>query len=219
MKFNLDSIKKQPQYALLATAIVAGGITYGVTYRMVIESIREQKDGLYVELQMTKQRLSSVEATNAAHEALCTSKLQAQSKESQDRCDKQLTAAIDTSRQLVLTNEKLIEDGKRKDQALVSTTAQLNGQQNAASQLKQLRIDENLIAKRLEALHADHKKVSRNYGINKIECEKKSEYSFGNICEHASMGKAQLDSIALEIESSKLRLAQKQQQIVQLQSR
>lgn len=87
-------------------------------------------------------------------------------------------------------------------------------------QLRQLKADEKILSTRLNLLHGKHKALSREYGYNRIECEseKKDFYAAGNICEHASMNKSELESVEREIESTKIQMAQVQQQIVQIQS-
>lgn len=215
---DIEKLKKHPIGFAATMAITSATITGGVLYKVVIEDLRDKKADLVSELQVAKQRISSLEATVATYDGQCASRLQAQNKEAQDRCDKQLSVTIESSRQLASSNQQLIDEVQRKEAALTAATARLGTQQAALSQLPQLRTDERSVNSRITELHSKHKALSKEYGYNKAECEQKGKgFYSGNICEHASMNKAELESVERELESLKLRLSQVQQQIIQVQ--
>lgn len=216
-RLDIDNLKKHPLGFAVTIAIGAISLTSAFWYVLVVEDLRDKKTELVTELQVTKQRVSSLETTLATYEGQCASKMQAQSRESQERCDRQLSSAMESSKVLVSSQEKLLDEIQRKDRALAATSVQLGSQQAALAQVRQLKFDEKTFSDQISALHTKHQKLAREYGYNRAECEKSSFYS-GNICEHASMNKSELESIEREIESTKLRLSQVQQQIVQLQS-
>lgn len=210
---DINSLKKHPIGFAAVVAIGAATLASAFWYKLVVEDLRETKVGLVTELQAAKQRASSLETTLATYEGQCTSKLQA----AQEHCDKQLSSTIESSKILASSQEKLLDEVQRKDKTLTVMSTQLVNRQATLAQIKQLKDDEKTIGDRITILHAKHQKLAREYGYNKAECAKNDFYS-GNICEHASMNKSELESLEREIESTKLRLSQIQQQIVNLQS-
>lgn len=216
-RLDINSLRKHPVGFAAVVAIGAISLTSAAWYKLVIEDLRDKKTDLTTELQATRQRVSSLEATIATYEGQCSSRLQTQSSTLQERCDKQLSAAMEASRVLASSQEKLLDELQRRDRALAVASTQLNDRQAAAAQLTQLKEADKLLSNQMTALHAKHQKLSREYGYNKAKCDKEGSSS-GNICEHASMNKSELESIERQIESTKLRLSQVQQQIVQLQT-
>lgn len=212
---DFERLKKHPIVIAATIAITSASSTGVVLYKVVVEDLRDKKAELISELQLTKQRVSSLEASVAVYDGQCALKLQAQSKESQERCDKQLQVATESSKQLASSNEKLIDEVRHKETALMTVTTRLNNQQVSLTQFQQLKADEKTLSGKIAALHFKHKELSREFGYNQAECEAKG-FSSGNICEHASMNKAELESIERELESLKLELSQIQQQIVQV---
>lgn len=216
---DIEKLKKHPIGFAAIVAITSATITSSALYKVVIEDLRDKKDSLVSELQASKHRVSSLEATVANYDGQCASKLQAQNKEAQGRCEKQLSVVVDSSRQLASSNQLLLDDVQRKEAALTAATARISGQQTLLSQLSQLRADERSLNSRIAELHTKHRALSKEYGYNRAECEEKGEgFYSGNICEHASMNKTELESIESELETLKLRLSQVQQQIIQVQS-
>jgi hypothetical protein len=216
-RFDIETLKKHPLGVAVTIAIGAISLTSAFWYILVVEDLRDKKAELATELQMTKQRVSSLETTLATYDGQCASKLQAQSKETRENCDRQLSSAMESSKVLASSHERLLDEIQRRDRALAATSVQLNNQQASQVQLRQLKLEEKALGDRVAALHVKHQKLSGRYGYSKAECEKNDFYS-GNICEHASMNRSELDSIEREIDSTKLRLSQIQQQILQQQS-
>jgi len=216
-KFNTEYLKKHP-IGVAATIITLTASIVSGAWSFVVSDLRDKKAELITELQATKQRVSSLDSTLATYDGQCTSKMQAHGKELQDRCDKQISTVLESSKLLASSNERLFSELKSKDEALTTATTKNVRQQAALMQLRQLKADEKILSTRLNLLHGKHKALSREYGYNRIECEKKDFYGAGNICEHASMNKSELESVEREIESTKIQLAQVQQQIIQIQS-
>jgi chromosome segregation ATPase len=214
---SIESLKKHPIGVAAVIVIVTASLTSTVWHEVVVEDLRDKKADLFKELEVSKQRVSSLEATLAGYEAQCLSRIQTHGKDTQERCNRQLSSVVESQKALASSQEKLLDELQRKDRTVAATSAQLGIQRMTLSQLVQLKSEEKILSDKISVLHAKDQKLARDYGYAKAECDKEG-ISFGNICEHASMNKSELESIEREIESTKLRLSQVQQQIIQLQT-
>jgi hypothetical protein len=68
---SIESLKKHPIGVAAVIVIVTASLTSAVWHEVVVEDLRDKKADLFKELEVSKQRVSSLEATLAGYEAQC----------------------------------------------------------------------------------------------------------------------------------------------------
>ncbi len=216
-QIDIDKLKKHPIVFASVIAVSSVSLSSAFWYKLIVEDLRDKRTETSLELQVAKQRISSLESTLATYDGQCVTKIQAHSKEQQSVISAQAYALSESSKTLVNSQARFSTEIDIRDKTISQATARLNAREITSDRIKQLEIQKVQIEEALTERQADHRYLSGIYGINKGECERKSFFSDGG-CELATENKAVLDSIEKQITSQELRLAQINQMIIQLQS-